>query len=92
MARLRRYVGLIVLLTVPFTLSCMINVDDPRRTTEDTALRLEADPNEPIVFIGRFGNTYHTEDCELLQLDVFPIALPEAKRFYSPCTSCKPPQ
>jgi hypothetical protein len=92
MARLKRYGVLFVLLAIPFTLSCMINVDDPRRLHEDAALRLEADPNEPVVYVGRFGNTYHTKDCDLLKLDVFPLSLPQAKRFYSPCTICKPPQ
>ena len=50
------------------------------------------DPNNPIVFLNTFGDTYyHTdENCPELKGEKFPIHLKEAKKHYKPCPKCKP--
>ena len=87
MTYLQRIWTVVLLVLISCTLSCLMNSDDPHRPTPEEAL---ADANEPIVYIGNYGNTYHKETCTLMKLDRYPIELDEAKRFYKPCKRCEP--
>ena len=78
---------LLVVVLVPFWLSCPVHTDDPHRPPPEKAL---SDPNGPVVYIGIAGNTYHQEGCSIMKLEQHPISLVDAKRFYKPCKKCKP--
>jgi hypothetical protein len=87
MVHWQRLLTFVVLVFASLTLSCLVKTGDPYRPNDEVAL---ADANEPIVYVGNYGNTYHRKDCILIRLDRYPMTLSEAKRFYKPCKQCKP--
>ncbi|WAC08954.1 MAG: thermonuclease family protein [Thermodesulfobacteriota bacterium] len=44
------------------------------------------------VYVTRTGAKYHREGCRYLRRSSIPISLEEAKKRYSPCSVCSPPQ
>ena len=51
----------------------------------------EASPDTAsTVYITRTGSKYHRDGCRYLRSSKIPIALPDAKRQYSPCSVCNP--
>lgn len=80
---------LLVVVLLPFSLSCMVRTDNPHRAPAQETL---SDPNGPIVYIGVAGNTYHRQGCSVMKLEEHPITLKDAKRFYKPCKKCNPAQ
>lgn len=47
---------------------------------------------EVTVYITRTGAKYHRAGCRYLSKSMIPISLEEAKKSYSPCSVCNPPQ
>ena len=58
----------------------------PADTTHRPAKKSE------IVYITRKGNKYHREDCIYLRKSKIALPLLEAKKYYTPCKKCKPPE
>lgn len=58
------------------------------QNTTDT----QADPQEVYVYVTKTGSKYHREDCSYLSQSNIKIALTDAKKKYSPCSKCNPPQ
>jgi micrococcal nuclease len=44
------------------------------------------------VYVTRTGAKYHRAGCRFLRRSAIPISLEEAKKHYSPCSVCRPPQ
>ena len=44
------------------------------------------------VYITKTGSKYHRSGCRYLSRSSIPISLSEAKKYYSPCSICDPPQ
>jgi hypothetical protein len=47
---------------------------------------------DPIVYITRKGSKYHRDSCRFLSKSKIAIPLSEAKKYYTPCKICKPPE
>jgi len=65
--------------------------DDSKGTDQ---LIIDDDPNNPIVFLNTFGDSYYHTDgnCPEIKGEKFPIHLKEAKKHYKPCPKCTPPK
>ena len=48
--------------------------------------------DELTVYITRTGAKYHRAGCRYLSRNMIPLSLSDAKRSYSPCSVCRPPQ
>lgn len=52
-----------------------------------------ADQSEKVtVYVTRTGSKYHSDGCRYLAKSKIPMTLVEAKKRYSPCSSCAPPK
>jgi competence protein ComEC len=47
---------------------------------------------EVTVYVTRTGAKYHAGSCRYLSRSKIPISLKEAKKSYTPCSVCRPPQ
>jgi hypothetical protein len=53
---------------------------------------LAGQTDELTVYLTRTGTKYHRAGCRYLSKSMIPTPLGDAKRSYSPCSVCKPPQ
>lgn len=51
-----------------------------------------AEPEEITVYVTRTGHKYHRAGCRYLSKSMIPIGLADARRQYSPCSVCQPPE
>lgn len=56
------------------------------------ASEVEAQKISTTVYITKTGAKYHSAGCRYLSKSQIPISLNDAKRSYSPCSVCNPPQ
>ena len=49
-------------------------------------------PQDVIVYVTKSGTKYHRDGCRYLSKSKIPMPLKEAKKKYTPCSVCKPPQ
>ncbi len=47
---------------------------------------------EVTVYVTNTGTKYHTEGCRSLRKSSIPMKLSDAKKSYSPCSICHPPE
>lgn len=50
------------------------------------------DPQNLLVYITETGSRYHSNACSYLAKSCIPVEMGTAKRSYSPCSKCRPPQ
>ena len=67
-----------------------VAVEEPATNTEKA--RGPPSDDDPTVYVTQTGKKYHRSDCHHLSKSKTPMPLSEAKRSYSPCSRCKPPQ
>lgn len=51
-----------------------------------------ADPQHVTVYVTKTGKKYHRGTCQHLRQSKIPMDLEDARKIYSPCSVCKPPQ
>jgi hypothetical protein len=51
-----------------------------------------AEPLSTTVYVTKTGKKYHVGTCQYLSKSKIAISLTEAKKLYTPCSVCKPPQ
>ena len=52
----------------------------------------QVDKDDPIVYVTRTGQCYHSSYCSYLRRSKIPMKLSEARRYYRPCSKCNPPR
>ena len=50
----------------------------------------KSDRSDPIVYVTRTGQRYHTGSCSYLKYSKIPMKLSEARKRYRPCSRCRP--
>lgn len=63
----------------------------PVRPAEAPQRETRPEPASVTVYAPRTGAKYHRGSCSYLNKSKIPIALDEARRRYSPCSRCNPP-
>ena len=53
---------------------------------------VQPDPQEITVYVTNTGSKYHRDGCQYLRQSRIPISLKDARRSYSACSVCHPPQ
>ena len=92
-------IGLLAL-TIGFGLFCGFQARETRSAFDDNhisssnhnASEVDSSIDSMIVYITRTGECYHRAGCSYLRMSKIPIQLNQARKYYRPCSRCKPPK
>jgi hypothetical protein len=104
--RLRKFTGIIVLFTFFIGFAAFAQEAEETPTQPDSVQEAQGEntqnqvtepekqpaPAPVLVYITRTGEKYHRGTCRYLAKSKIEVTLVDAKRHYTPCSVCKPPQ